>query len=161
MTNLHEQIIEEFYSGFADANSVTMNSCYHPEIVFKDPIFGVLEAQDVKDMWEMLIKKSRGQLEIQFSNVKSSSTLGSADWKATYVFSSTNRFVQNVIHAEFDFKDGLIYRHSDTFNTYNWAKQALGFKGYILGWTPFFKTKLQHQALQSLRDFQRKKQNGI
>lgn len=158
MKNLHEQIIEEFYSGFADANSITMNSCYHKEIVFEDPIFGVLESDDVRDMWEMLIEKSKGQLEIRFSNVKSPSNRGSADWKANYNFSSTNRPVRNAVHAEFEFKDGLIIKHKDSFDLYEWSKQALGFKGFFLGWTPFFKKKMQQQALQSLRSFQRNKE---
>ena len=152
-----EQVIEEFYAGFAAANSATMCSCYHPEIVFQDPVFGILEATDVKDMWEMLLAKSQGNLEINFSNVHSDGEKGAADWTAKYVFSSTNRAVFNKIHADFEFKDGLIYRHIDRFNLYSWSKQALGFKGILLGWTPFFKTKIQQQALQSLRTFQRNK----
>lgn len=161
MNNVHLQIIEEFYSGFAAANSRTMNSCYHSEVVFKDPVFGRLGHAEVQDMWEMLIKKSQGDLKIRFSHLKATESTGSADWKAYYTFSSTNRQVKNYIHAEFEFKDGLIYRHTDTFSIYNWSKQALGFKGYLLGWTPFFKKKIQRKAMESLRSFQRKKDKGL
>ncbi len=156
-----EQIIEEFYSGFADGNSVTMCSCYHQEIVFQDPIFGILVGNDAKDMWEMLIKKSKGNLEINFTEVFSDGKRGSANWTAKYIFSSTNNFVFNKIHAEFEFFDGLIYRHADTFNFYSWAKQAFGIKGFLLGWTPFFKKKVQHEALQSLRKYQLQKQKNL
>ena len=159
--NSNEQLIEEFYSGFAAGNSTTMCSCYHPEVVFRDPVFGVLEANDVKDMWQMLLEKSHGLLHIKFSNVISEDIHGSADWTADYVFSSTRRRIINNIHAEFEFKDGLIYRHVDQFNLYNWSKQALGLKGILLGWTPFFKKKLQQQALQSLRSYQRKKEKDL
>ena len=100
-----EQIIEEFYSGFADGNSVTMCSCYHQEIVFQDPIFGILVGNDAKDMWEMLIKKSKGNLEINFTEVFSDCKRGSANWTAKYIFSSTNNFVFNKIHAEIKFLD--------------------------------------------------------
>ncbi len=153
----NEQIIEEFYSGFAAANSETMNSCYHPEVVFEDPAFGVL--QDVKDMWEMLIAKSKGKIIIQFSNMVAIGNTGSTTWTANYVFSSTNRKVTNVIHAQFEFKDGLIYRHKDSFDLYLWAKQAIGIKGLLFGWTPLFKRKIQQQALQSLRSYKKKKKN--
>jgi len=156
-----EQVIEEFYSGFADANSATMTSCYHPEIVFQDPVFGILEATDVKDMWEMLLEKSQGNLEINFSDVHSEGEKGSANWSAKYTFSSTNRKVFNKIQADFEFKEGLIYRHIDHFNLYAWSKQALGWKGVLLGWSPFFKKKIQHQALQSLRKYQHKKQKSL
>lgn len=158
MQKPHEQIIEEFYSGFAEGSSTTMNSCYHTEAVFQDPVFGLLTGADVLDMWEMLIQKSKGQLEIRFSNVQSHDSFGSADWNAVYNFSSTNRRVQNFIHAEFEFKDGLIIKHTDQFDLYNWSKQALGLKGLLLGWTPFFKTKIQQQAVQSLRRFQESKE---
>lgn len=157
----NEQIIEEFYSGFAAANSDTMNSCYHPEVVFQDPVFGVLQSQDVRDMWEMLIAKSAGNIAIKFSNVVSVGNTGTTNWNADYVFSSTNRKVHNVVQAQFEFKDGLIYRHVDSFDLYAWSKQAMGLKGLLLGWTPFFKRKIQQTALQSLRSFQRKKEKKI
>jgi hypothetical protein len=158
MKNLHEQVIEEFYSGFADSNSVTMNSCYHHDVVFQDPVFGILEGNDARDMWEMLIEKSQGQLEIRFSNIKSPSAKGSANWKVNYIFKSTNRPVRNSIYAEFEFKDGLILKHTDTFDLYEWSKQALGIRGYLLGWMPFYKIKIQQKALESLRSFQKKKE---
>ena len=157
----NEQIIEEFYSGFAAANSDTMNSCYHHEVVFQDPVFGVLQSQDVRDMWEMLIAKSGGNIAIKFSNVVSVGNTGTTNWTADYVFSSTNRKVHNVVQAQFEFKDGLIYRHVDSFDLYAWSKQAMGLKGLILGWTPFFKRKIQQTALQNLRSFQRKKEKKI
>lgn len=152
-----EQIIEEFYSGFAAANSTTMCSCYHPEVAFEDPIFGILQGDDARDMWQMLIEKSHGLLDIKFSNVISDGENSSADWTADYMFSSTKKHVKNIVHAEFEFKDGLIFRHVDHFNMYSWSKQALGLKGLLLGWTPFFRKKIQQQALQSLRAYQRKK----
>lgn len=155
--NQHEQIIEEFYSGFAAGNSDTMNSCYHPEIEFEDPVFGVLRGQDAKDMWEMLIKKSKGQLKITFTNVYAKANKGSANWVAEYEFSSTKRQVTNRVRAEFEFKDGLIYRHKDSFDVYIWSKQAFGIKGILLGWTSFFKSKIQETALKSLRIYQNKK----
>jgi hypothetical protein len=35
--------------------------------------------------------------------------------------------VLNIIDAEFEFNsEGLIIKHTDTFNFYAWAKQALG-----------------------------------
>ncbi len=161
MKNLHLQVIEDFYSGFAAGNSVTMTSCYHPEVIFQDPIFGKLEGTDAKDMWEMLIQKSQGNLKIRFSHLKATDSAGSADWKASYTFSSTNRSVINVVHADFEFKEGLIYRHTDSFNLYAWSKQAFGLKGVLFGWTPFFKKKIQQQALESLRSFQRKKEKAV
>lgn len=152
----NEQLIEEFYSAFANHNAKTMASCYHPDIQFQDPAFGILKGKDVVNMWEMLIERSKGNLKIEFSEIKSSGNSGSARWIATYNFSSTNRMVVNKIYAEFEFLDGLIIRHTDNFDIWNWTRQALGWKGIILGWTGFMQNKIQQQAIHSLRKYQEK-----
>ncbi|HMI06720.1 MAG TPA: nuclear transport factor 2 family protein [Flavobacterium sp.] len=157
--NPNQQIIEEFYAGFASHHADTMVSCYHPEIRFHDPAFGTLKGKDVFDMWHMLIEKSKGELEIEFSDVKANETSGSAKWTATYNFSKTNRKVVNVIYAEFQFKDGLIIKHTDNFNLWKWSSQALGLSGMLLGWTGFLQNKIRQQALQSLRMYQSKRKD--
>ncbi|MDI1255823.1 MAG: nuclear transport factor 2 family protein [Flavobacterium sp.] len=155
--NPNQQLIEEFYAGFAAHNPKTMASCYHKDIIFEDPAFGILKGNDVADMWEMLIEKSKGNLKIEFSEVNADSDTGSAQWIATYHFSKTNRKVVNVITAQFEFKDGLIISHTDYFNIWKWTRQALGFSGLLLGWTGFLQEKIRKQAIHSLRVFQEKK----
>lgn len=156
--NQHQQLIEEFYAGFAEGNAKTMGSCYHKDIQFQDPVFGKLQGQDVLDMWEMLIEKSKGNIKIEFSDVRADELSGSARWVAVYNFSKTNRNVVNVIQASFVFKDGLIIKHTDEFDIWKWSKQALGLPGYLLGWTGFMHQKIQKNALHSLRSYQSKKQ---
>ena len=155
--NNHEQLIEEFYSGFAAHHPKTMASCYHQDILFRDPAFGILKGRDVTDMWEMLVEKSGGKLHIEFSDVKADHKTGSARWIATYTFSKTGRNVVNKIQADFEFQDGLIIRHTDHFDIWEWSKQALGLPGYLLGWTGYFQQKIQKSALHSLRIFQQQK----
>ncbi|MFC6095293.1 nuclear transport factor 2 family protein [Flavobacterium qiangtangense] len=154
--NSNEQIIEEFYAAFAEGNAETMASCYHPDIVFEDPAFGKLEGKDASDMWHMLIERAKGNLEISFSDIQANDRSGTAKWVAKYHFSKTNRNVVNKIKAYFEFKDGLIIKHTDNFDFYNWSKQALGTTGLLLGWTSFLRKKVQKQALESLRKYQQK-----
>jgi len=155
--NSNEQVIEEFYAAFATANPETMESCYHREIVFEDPAFGKLEGKDVADMWRMLLERAKGNLEIEFTDIHADARSGAAKWTAKYHFAKTNRNVVNKINASFEFKDGLIIKHTDSFDFYNWSKQALGLTGLLLGWTSFLRRKVQHQALESLRKYQQKK----
>jgi len=157
--NSNAQIIEEFYAAFAEGNAETMASCYHPEIVFEDPAFGKLHGKDASDMWHMLIERAKGNLEISFSDIHSKGNGGRAHWVAKYHFSKTNRNVVNKIQAFFEFKDGLIIKHTDHFNFYDWSKQALGTTGLLLGWTSFLRKKVQKQALESLRKYQQKSVN--
>lgn len=154
-----EKILIKFYTAFANADAATMCECYHTNIQFRDPAFGLLKGTDVCQMWKMLIEKSKANLKIEFSDLKSDQYLGSARWTATYKFSKTNRKVVNVIHSQFHFKDGLIIKHTDDFDIWKWSKQAIGITGYLLGWTGFFQNKIRQQALKSLERYKKTK-NG-
>ncbi|MWB96279.1 nuclear transport factor 2 family protein [Flavobacterium sp. GA093] len=155
--NANETLITKFYTAFANADAKTMSECYHPKVHFIDPAFGLIKENQVSDMWKMLILKSKGNIKIEFSDIKADEFTGSARWIATYNFSKTNRQVINKISAEFTFQDGLIVKHIDNFDVYKWSKQAFGPMGYLLGWTGFFQKKIQQQALLSLKKFQQTK----
>jgi len=122
--NQNEQLIHKFYNAFANADAQTMCECYHPKIQFQDPAFGILKGNDACQMWKMLIEKSKGNIKIEFSDIKADDYLGTAKWIATYNFSKTNRKVVNVIQAQFLFQDNLIIRHTDNFDIWKWSKQA-------------------------------------
>jgi hypothetical protein len=153
LMNQNERTLVKFYTAFSNADAVTMCECYHTNVQFRDPVFGLLKGNDVCQMWKMLIEKSKGKLKIEFSNVKADDYLGSVQWTASYNFSKTNRKVVNVIQAQFQFKNGLILKHTDDFDIWKWSKQAFGTTGYLLGWTGFFQKKIQQQALVSLKKY--------
>jgi ketosteroid isomerase-like protein len=147
------ELITNFYQSFANGDAEAMVACYHDSIQFQDPAFGVLKGEDAKNMWRMLIGRNKGNIKISFSNVKANEKTGSADWRAEYVFSVTGRKVINIISAEFEFKDGKIIKHTDSFDIYKWSKQALGMKGYLLGWTSFMQHKIQQQSNSLLKKY--------
>jgi hypothetical protein len=149
----HQQLIARFYTAFANHDAKVMSDCYHSEIEFNDPVFGTLIGSEVSAMWAMLIERSGGDLKIEFSHVETNKNSGSADWVATYNFSKTNRKVINKIHAEFEFENGLIRKHTDTFDMWKWSKQAFGFKGFFLGWTNFMRQKIRQQAAIGLKKY--------
>lgn len=149
----NEKTLIKFYTAIANADTKTMCKFYHGDIQFRNPVLGLLKGNDVCDMWKMLIKKSKGEIKIEFSNIKATEYIGSAQWIATYNFSQTNRKVVNVIQSQFQFKDGLIIKQTDEFDTWKWSKQAFGTTGYLLGWTGFFQKKIQKQALLSLKKY--------
>ena len=151
--NENENTLFKFYTAFANADAETMCKCYHPDIQFRDPIFELVKGSAVCDMWKMIIQKSEGKIKIDFNEIKATEFIGSARWIATFDFSTTNRRVINIIKAEFHFKDGLIIKHTDNFDLWKWSKQALGLQGYLFGWTGFFQTKINEQAILSLKKY--------
>lgn len=150
-------LIQKFYTAFANADAEQMISCYAVNnITFCDPVFGTLNGNDAKNMWRMLIDKSKGNLKITYSNVTATETSGSADWVAEYVFSQTGRKVINRITAKFEFLDEKIIMHTDTFNFWKWTQQALGAKGYLFGWTNFMNKRVREFALSDIDQYSSK-----
>lgn len=142
-----KELIDKFYTAFTNLDAETMASCYHDDIVFHDPAFGQLKGNRAGNMWRMLCASQKDKdMTVTYNNVESNDLIGKAHWEAHYTFSKTGRKVHNLIDAEFAFKDGLIIKHTDTFNLHKWASQAMGFKGSILGGTGFFQKKLQAQT---------------
>ena len=149
----NEDVIRKFYESFARADAAGMIECYADDIEFSDPAFGTLRGVDAKNMWKMLIERSDGNIKIDFTNLYADGEKGSADWIAEYVFSQTKRNVVNRVHAEFEFKNGIIVRHADSFDVWKWSRQALGIAGLLFGWSNFMQDKIQQNANAALIEY--------
>lgn len=149
----NEAIIEKFYSAFQRLDYETMNSCYSDDIIFSDPVFGLLQGNEVKYMWEMLCKNAK-DFSLTFSDIIAvDEEYSTCKWKASYTFSKTGNKVVNNIKAFMKLKDGKIVEHSDAFRLSTWIGQALGWKGKLFGWTGFMKKAVQKNARKNLAIF--------
>ena len=79
--------------------------------------------------------------------------VGSAHWRAHYTFSQTGRAVVNDVRATMRFADGLIADHVDAFDFHRWARQALGTRGLLLGWTPLLRNAVRRRARAGLDEY--------
>lgn len=154
-------LIQHFYQSFANGAIEDMVNCYDDSATFEDPAFGQLKGEDVRNMWRMLLESSKGQLKVTFDSIHENKENVFAKWKAEYVFSQTNRKVVNEIEAHFVVKNGKIIKHIDNFNLWKWSRQALGFKGFIIGYTSFFKKALHKKTHHLLRKFVQKREQTI
>jgi ketosteroid isomerase-like protein len=149
-------LIQQLYTSFQQLDAGGMKACYHPDAVFSDPVFPNLNGEEVGSMWTMLIealKKNKDQWKLEFTDVKADDKEGSCHWEAHYTFSLTGRRVHNSIDARFEFRDGKIFRHTDSFDFYRWARMAFGPAGALIGWTGIFKQKLRQKTNQRLQQF--------
>ncbi len=151
----NKQLITKFYEAFTNADANGMTSCYHDEIAFEDPAFGKLNGDAAKNMWRLLLSRN-SDIKVTFFDVNANENSGSAKWKAVYNYGPQKRKVINNISATFEFKDGKIIKHTDDFSMWKWSKQALGFNGLLLGWTPFLKNKVQSMTNKLLKEFTEK-----
>jgi len=148
-----KKIADRFYSAFAKGDAGIMTSLYAEQIEFEDPAFGKLKGNEAKMMWRMLIERSKGNLKVDFKVHKTTENTVQVNWEAQYPFSKTGRHIHNKITAHLTFENGKIIKHIDTFNLWKWSRQAFGFKGLALGWTPFFRKKLQQQTQKMLEQY--------
>lgn len=148
----NKELIENFYTSFQKLDAEAMVRCYHPDIRFSDPVFPILSGPEVSGMWRMLCSQAKN-FELTFASVQADERKGKAHWEARYDFSATGRRVHNKIDAEFEFRDGKIIKHTDTFDFWKWSRMALGLVGLILGWTPLLRKKVQKQARERLAKF--------
>lgn len=153
--NANELLIQKFYTCFQNKDYKGMQDCYADNALFNDSVFKNLSSSQVKAMWEMLIKNGK-DLRLDFKDIKATETTGTAHWDVHYTFSKTGNKVTNRIDASFTFENGKIVSHTDDFDFYTWAKQALGTTGILLGWTAFMKNKVQKTAIESLNTFMNK-----
>jgi ketosteroid isomerase-like protein len=154
MTN--EEMINRFYTAFQKLDYATMQSCYTDDAVFSDPVFGLLDAEETRAMWEMLCKRAK-DFSLIYSNIKRlDEEYTTTEWTASYLFAKTGRRVVNKITAHMKFRDGLICEHSDAFDIYRWARQAMGVTGLLFGWSSFVRKRIQLQARVGLQKFMHK-----
>lgn len=146
------QLIETFYQAFGRRDSAVMNACYTEDVVFTDPVFETLRGDDARRMWRMLCRRAK-DLKIEASGIEADDNQGRAHWVASYTFGGTGNYVVNRIDAAFVFRDGKIAQHTDQFDLYRWARQALGLKGVLLGWLPPVQAAVRKQAAEGLSKF--------
>lgn len=152
----NEECIHRFYTAFQKLEYKTMQDCYAPEIIFNDPVFGILEDDKARAMWEMLCKTAKNFMLV-YSNIQLlDHEYATCDWTATYTFSKTGRNVVNKIKAHMRLSNGKIVEHTDQFSLRKWCQQALGLPGKLFGWSNWLQNKVRRQARHNLEKFIKK-----
>ena len=155
--NTNEEIIRRFYTAFQQKDYKTMQDCYSEDPVFNDQVFGLMQGEEVRAMWEMLCKNAR-DFSLEFSNIKLlDEEYATCNWTARYTFSKTGRKVVNRIKAHMRIQDGKITEHTDEFDIWKWSRQALGLPGLLFGWSGFMKNRIRVNARKNLERFMEKR----
>ena len=148
-------VAERFYEAFMVRDHYTMGLLYAEHATFSDPVFPLLNATGARLMWKMLLTRAE-DLGIEVKVLEDSPTRASVDWVAHYTFGATGRPVVNRVHTEMALSNGRIVRQVDSFSLWRWSRQALGARGWLLGWAPVVRNRIRAQAAQSLREYARK-----
>ena len=148
----NSELLNQFYQSFSKGDAEGMIQCYHESIIFQDPAFGILKGDRAKNMWRMLLSRN-SDITISYDILETSANSGSVAWIAKYDYGLEKRKVCNKVLGKFQFKDGKIIKHTDSFDLWKWSRQALGLSGYILGWTALMRIKIQQKTKKLLDNF--------
>jgi ketosteroid isomerase-like protein len=145
------KLVDDFYGAFARRDGDAMAALYAKDVHFHDPVFLDLHGDQARAMWKMLCGRAK-DLRVTHEVLDASETSARARWIANYTF-STGRAVENRIEASMEIGGGLITRHTDRFDLYRWARQALGPMGVVLGWSPLVQGRIRRTAREGLDRF--------
>ena len=132
-----------------------MASAYRDDASFADPVF-TLDGRGAGAMWRMLTERG-ADLKVEFSGIEADDVRGKAHWEAWYTFAATGKKVHNIIDAEFEFRDGKISKHVDSFDFKRWSKQALGLAGTLFGGAGFLQRGVSKKAADQLARYREKR----
>lgn len=149
--HLTSQTLHRFFTALAARDTQGMLNCYAHGVRFEDPLFNLSGEREIMGMWALLFKADVWALE--FHTVKTLNNHGSVRWEATFRYTPTGKVVYNGVYSQFYFDDdGLILSQRDNFDFWRWARQAYGFMGLMIGWTPLMWDHAREQAEVSLQE---------
>lgn len=150
-------VVHAFYSAFIRRDYQSMQLAYREDATFSDNVFGTLNANETRAMWQMLIEKGT-DLKVNYGYVKNrEGNIVTCEWTAEYSFGKNRRPVVNRIKSYMEIEDGKIVKHRDRFDLHRWAKQAIGTSGFLFGWMLFFQQGISKKALASLHAYMKEK----
>ena len=135
--------LTRFYDSFSKGDYRGMQACLHPEVEFEDIGFK-LRGKEVAAMWHMIVADG---IQVTFRDLTADARKGNAHWECDYEFrlkpDSKGHPVHNKVVADFEFEGGLIRRHKDICDFWNWFEQAMGLKGNAAHLFDFLEGKLE------------------
>ncbi|TNE51262.1 MAG: nuclear transport factor 2 family protein [Deltaproteobacteria bacterium] len=125
------ETVTKFYKAMQEGDFDTIMSLYHPDAEFSDPAFPGIKGDKLEGMWKLI---TNAEPDIKFRDVKANDDgTVTGHWDADYELLKGNP-IHNQIDSKFEFKDGKIIKHTDSFNFSKWADQAFpGILGKAIG----------------------------
>lgn len=155
MTN--SQVVERFYNAFSKLDYSEMTALLSQNIIYQDPIFGMLEGEPVFSLWQMKCKRLR-EFSFSYTNIEElDAEYIRCDWKISFFHRPTGDVVTMPGKAYMKIIDGKITEHSDAYKISDWLSVTQGWKGKFFGWMGFMQRKEQNTYRSLLERYIRNK----
>ncbi len=155
--DINKTIIEKFYMAFQHLDVHGMNQGYSEQVIYSNPIVGLLHNDEVRDMWKIFFNNAKN-ISIHFSEIELlDQEYATCKWHIEYTFSKSARKIAVQAKSFMRLREGRIIEHSDAFRLSTWIGQAYGWKGFLFGWTGFMKRRIQLKFRKSLLRYNQEK----
>lgn len=149
----NKNLVETFFQSMGRGDFRTLNACYSHDIIYSDPIFGLLKGDDVRMMWQMLLEGAK-DISVKILEIEDvDEEYITCRYSISYFFEPTGRTISNLPKAFMRIKDEKIIEHSDGYRLSTFIANAYGLKGQVLGWSGFMKKSVQRRYSNLLTQF--------
>lgn len=149
--------VHSFFTAFGRLDFKMMNAYYSDDVLFSDPLFGMLSGDQVKNKWEFVCTNVE-DFHLQIKNIEEQDQeYVTCSWHTTYFSLVSRSLVSLEVKSYMRLAEGKIIEHSDAFRPQRWIRQTYGIRGWLFGWIGFFRTGIQRKLLQQLDAFSRSK----
>jgi len=146
------EIVEKFYTAFSKLDHSGMEGCLSENIVYHDPMYGVLDGEPVFALWRMRCTYLH-DLSIKFSNIEAlDGEYAICDWEISFFHRSAGH-VTMPGKAYMRIINGKIAEHSEGYRISKWLSTTYGWKGKLFGWTGYMKRREQNYYKDMLNRF--------
>lgn len=146
----HYDLIRRFYGCLASGDAEGAVACYHPDVLFSDPLFPRLRGEAAADLLRMRLAPGTAR-DVRLLEVSGEADGVTARWTAREAIRGRTVITQG--RSMFAFREGRISRHYDHFSLWRWAARSLGPAGAALGWFGPLRWALRQRAARSLERF--------
>ena len=142
--------MDRFFEALRRADTNVIDSCYHPQISYSDPLFEDLRGARVALRWRMLLKQA-DSFSLEHSLVFADERKAQVQWTANYRLKG--RAISIPMLSTLAIWDDLIVRQVDEYDFWQYCRQAQGVAGVLLGGLEPYQKTIKRRARRELERF--------
>ncbi|MFT3903957.1 MAG: nuclear transport factor 2 family protein [Niabella sp.] len=149
----NKELIAHFFNAFARLDHEEMNNCLSSEVMFSEPLFGILQGDDVSNLNRMKCARLKDfKLKVQQVEELDDEYL-TCSWVVDYCHADTGSRVVMPIKSFLRVIDGKITEYSDAYRLSTWLAKVHGVTGVLFGWTGTMKKRAMKKYAVRLANF--------
>ena len=145
-------IIKDFTKAIDQKDVHQLSLCYSSEIVFFDPLFGLLRNDFVTNMWKYRFNNYQN-MKIEWGDiVDNEDDYFTVQWRLEFVSSETGRVVKLNLKSNLRIINDKIAEQSDAYRLHQLLEQEYGIAGKLLGWNRLYQKRIKLNITKKLME---------